>query len=76
MRLGDHIVARELSFAEAGRQCGVTTSEIRRFARGERIPRPATMARIYLWSGGAVTPNDFYDLPALPEAASAEGEAA
>jgi hypothetical protein len=63
--LGDH----ELSFAEFGRRLGVTTSEARRFALGERIPRRPTMQRVFLVTGGAVTPNDFYDLPSREVAA-------
>jgi transcriptional regulator with XRE-family HTH domain len=30
---------------------------------GRRFPRPATIARIVAYTGGAVTPNDFYTLP-------------
>lgn len=30
------------------------------------IPRKADMQHVFLWSEGAVQPNDFYDLPALP----------
>lgn len=29
------------------------------------------MSRIYLLTGGAVRPDDFYDLPALPDTARA-----
>jgi hypothetical protein len=57
--------AEKLSWAEAGRRIGVTTSEARQFGIS-RIPRKRTMRRIYLATGGQVTPNDFYDLPELP----------
>jgi transcriptional regulator with XRE-family HTH domain len=36
-------------------------------ARNPAIPGPALMIEIYLVTGGAVQPNDFYDLPALSE---------
>ena len=36
---------------------------VRRYARGERIPAPPIMRRIYETTGGLVTPADFLDLP-------------
>lgn len=38
-------------------------STIRRYRSGEQLPTRAVMQRIYRWTNGAVTPNDFYDLP-------------
>jgi hypothetical protein len=70
MRWGEWISDRKLSWAEAGRRIGVSTSEARHFAHG-RVPRKPTMQRIYLATGGQVTPNDFYDLPKLPETRAA-----
>lgn len=70
MKWGEWISDRRLSWAEAGRRIAVTTSEARQFAFG-RIPRAGTMRRIYLATGGQVTPNDFYDLPALPDRGAA-----
>jgi transcriptional regulator with XRE-family HTH domain len=74
MRLRDWIAAQELSFAELGRSIGVTTSEARRFALGERTPRQPTMHRIYLATAGQVTPNDFYNLPPLPDTTETGGD--
>lgn len=75
MKWGDWISDCTLSWAEAGRRVGVTKSAARQFAYG-RVPRRATMLRIYLATGGRVSPNDFYDLPALPAAAGEREEAA
>lgn len=36
-----------------------------RYLREEQIPERAIMRKIYVWSRGAVQPNDFYDLPDL-----------
>lgn len=35
-------------------------------SRLHKVPRPALMRRIYVFTAAAVTPNDFYDLPPLP----------
>lgn len=45
---------------------------IRRYIAGERIPDRETMPLIVFQTGGAVTPNDFFNLPStLPPAGSA-----
>lgn len=35
-----------------------------------RLPRPLLMTAIFLFSRGRLTPNDYYDLPPLPERAA------
>ncbi|WP_374634006.1 helix-turn-helix domain-containing protein [Ferrovibrio sp.] len=39
---------------------GLSQPGISRVLSGQRIPRPETMARIVLATGGQVQPNDFY----------------
>lgn len=75
MKWGEWVIAEGLSWAEAGRRIDATTSEARQYAFG-RVPRKSPMARIYLATGGQVTPNDFYDLPPLPECAAADSQEA
>lgn len=65
MKWGDWISDQKLTLAEAGRRIGVSKSDARQFTL-RRIPRTSTMCRVYLATAGQVTPNDFYDLPALP----------
>ncbi len=72
--LGEYIETRGLSVAAAGRELDRPTETVRRWCLpgshpDARIPRPAEMRRIYVWSRGAVDPNSFYDLPLLPAAA-------
>ncbi len=68
MRLHQHIAELKISMAAWGRACNVPDrSTARRYVNGMRVPPPEVIVRTYLWSGGQVTPNDFYDLPALPE---------
>ena len=78
MRLSQWIAAEGLTDAQAARRLGVSgPSTVARYKfdpetgvgqhRERRRPSPDLMVRIYVESGGRVTPNDFYDLPALPE---------
>lgn len=55
-----------INYSELGRRIGAKSPEtVRRYAEG-RVPASKAIGRIYLATGGAVTPNDFYDLPSLP----------
>ncbi len=49
--------------------------ELPRGASDYRLPDPAAMVRLYVLTGGAVQPNDFYDLPALDAPVDATGAA-
>lgn len=63
MKLSDFIDAQGLTASQFGVRIGVSRGAALRYATGARIPHPEIMARIYVVTGGAVTPNDFYDLP-------------
>lgn len=51
-----------VAFAE---QVGVSQAAISRFCAGKQIPRRDIMVSMYRLTNGAVTPNDFFDLPEL-----------
>lgn len=74
MLLRDWRSQRDLSLsqlAERVRQAtgGKTNAAVvGRWDRHEELPRKAEMRALYLLTVGQVTPNDFYELPALPEA--------
>lgn len=75
MRFVDWMKTSGWTWDRAAREIGLANgTAARRLAHGT-TPKPATMARIYLATGGQVTPNDFYDLPALPgtDGGAAEG---
>ena len=77
MKLHEHLAHRKIPMAAWGRACGVPDrSSARRYAMGERMAPPEVVVRTYLWSAGAVTPNDWYDLPPLPGEAADSQEAA
>ena len=60
MTLASFLAARNLDAAKFAHQIGVKPEAVRRYLRGERIPRPYVMARIVKVTEGHVTPSDFY----------------
>lgn len=69
MRYADWIKTQGWTWSTAAREIGVSNATAaRRLAHGT-LPSPPLMARIYVASGGQVTPNDWYRLPPLPKAA-------
>ena len=77
---------RGLTFEALGQVLGRTGKSAARYCEPPSSPRfsrpdDVAMVRIYVWSKGGITPNDFYDLPVLAPAGAlkdppAGGEAA
>lgn len=65
VRLADWRKEKGWTQAQLGRAIGVAQPVVSDMERADNpsIPKPVTMRRIYLVTAGAVTPNDFYDLP-------------
>lgn len=42
---------------------GTSQSTVSRYESGEQIPSAKEMPKVFAMTGGAVTANDFYDLP-------------
>ena len=63
MKLQSYLVSRDYPAREFSRRLGVSPAAVARYASGKRIPSPAIMRRIVTETDGAVTPNDFYDVP-------------
>lgn len=66
--------------SEAARSVREPISMMRKWAiepgdAGHHVPRPKKMLKLYRWSRGAVTPNDFYDLPDLAASPALKGRA-
>lgn len=70
MKLRDYMAAHRLRDHDVAAAVGVNRAQINRLRREEAAPSFALARRLYEFTNGAVTPNDFLDLP------SAEGEAA
>lgn len=62
MRLKDYLKAAGMTRAEFAKMVGCEQPTVSRYLRG-RVPAPEVMARIVAATNGAVTPNDFYNLP-------------
>ena len=76
MKLSTYMKNRKLGAADLAREIGVSPQAVRRYCSGERIPAPEVMRRIVAATGGAVQPNDFYDVPpAAGDVAAAKVEA-
>ena len=45
------------------KEIGEPPPTVRKWVYGQRIPNQDNMSRIVTATGGAVTPNDFFDLP-------------
>ncbi len=72
MRFAEYLATHNHSDAEFAALIGVTRQAVHRYKTGERVPDQAIMASIFEVTGGAVTPNDFFNIPAP----SKTGEAA
>lgn len=60
MKLKTYIDANGLTYETfARKQGGVSRSAVEKWCRGERVPHPDQLRRIYAVTDGAVTPNDF-----------------
>lgn len=51
--------------SELAKRLGVTELSVIKYESGANVPSPETMRRIFQVSGGAVAPNDFYDLESV-----------
>lgn len=61
MHIKEYIESKEMTVAEAARDFGCTDQAMRYWVKGSRIPRHEQMLRIVEWSGGTISPGDFYD---------------
>lgn len=64
MRLSAYLALRQLNDPAFAKLIGADRQDVHRYRTGQAIPRRAVMQDIFRVTEGAVTPNDFYDLPA------------
>ena len=67
MKLSDYLAQNDFATKTFAARLNVTDEAVRLWATGGAIPRKNVMADIVEATGGAVQPNDFYDLPTKPE---------
>jgi len=68
MKLATYLENNEISDAAFARQIGVERQAVGRYKSGDRFPEKPILLKIYEVTAGAVTANDFADLPSHPEA--------
>lgn len=64
MTLADYLSQNSLTATEFAALVECDESAVVRWLGGSRTPNANTMQRIIAATGGAVTPNDFFELPA------------
>lgn len=60
MNLASYLTNSKTTYEAFARKLGVSPFAVGKWVRGERMPRPAIMARISEATGGEVRPNDFF----------------
>ncbi|KAA5603721.1 helix-turn-helix transcriptional regulator [Roseospira marina] len=63
MKLRDWRTQHGLTANETAARCGHTWRAVLSWEAGRRMPNPSAMRAIFIATNGAVTPNDFHDLP-------------
>jgi hypothetical protein len=76
MRLGDWLRQNRVRAVHFAPRIGVDPSTLSNVMNKGIVPKRDTVVAIYVETAGAVEPNDFYDLPALPAPAEAPEAAA
>nr|DAQ84104.1 MAG TPA: Regulatory protein [Caudoviricetes sp.] len=60
MRFKDFLEKENISLEKAAAELGISYEDARRYRLGLVIPRKKNMKKIFEWSRGRVTANDFY----------------
>ncbi|WP_316979991.1 helix-turn-helix transcriptional regulator [Shumkonia mesophila] len=68
-KLGAHLKSLGITFAEFGERIGKDKSTVSRICAGKVNVDRETAAAIFRETGGAITPNDLFNIPATEEAA-------
>ncbi len=66
MKLSEWREQKGMARSELADMIGLSSMQVYRLERGLSRPSPKVMERIVRVTDGAVTPNDFYDLPRVP----------
>jgi hypothetical protein len=62
MKLADWLEAHSITDARFGEMIGAARQAVHRYRAGGRVPDKVMMSRIVKVTGGAVSPNDFYEV--------------
>ena len=75
MKLNEFLALNAVKQKDFAARIDERATAINKYCLGQRIPRPDVMRKIFDATNGAVTPNDFFDLPDIalsPEVSAAE----
>ena len=62
MELNEYLKSKNKNVADFARDFQVKHSVALRWVRGSRIPAKENMQKIFAYTNGAVTPNDFFNI--------------
>jgi transcriptional regulator with XRE-family HTH domain len=62
MKIREFLFHKKISQLQAGKQLGLSQGYMNRLVNEKQSPSIELMEKIYVWSKGAVTPNDFIDI--------------
>lgn len=62
MKLSEFIKCKEISVADMARDLNKQHCVVRRWVIGTKIPTAENMQKIIAYTGGEVTPNDFFNI--------------
>lgn len=65
MKLSKYLKSQHISETEFAKTLGVLQATVNRYCRGKRVPGPKVMRKIFTVTHGAVSANDFFNLPAI-----------
>lgn len=76
MTLDDWLTSTNTADKDFADRIGVSRVTLFRLKTGRRKPGQVVMERIHTETGGAVTPNDFFNIGRVPATSESEGAAA
>ncbi len=62
MKLSEYLKKENKRPADLARDFGIVHCMVRRWCSGETIPNKEYMQKIFAYTGGEVTPNDFFNI--------------
>lgn len=65
MKLAEYLASKDISVPDFADMVNVERQSVHRWLKNERVPDALRLAKIAEVTGGAVTPNDFFELAVL-----------
>ncbi len=62
MKLQEYLDKEHKKVSDVARDLNLPHTIVLRWVKGARVPRPENMQKIFAYTGGEVTPNDFFNI--------------